>query len=124
MRGMSDETSVGEFIRSAIDIGQRGGIRSLPPLQRAIFLVSELEVLCDKDGIEAFMDSYDVSDLRLAAELLGSAGAKSIASGLIQIADSLPSRQEDVLSRVNDLVVNRAGYDYDELARVVAQLMG
>jgi hypothetical protein len=110
-----------ELIRDAIETGQRQGIDALNPLQRAIFLVSELEVLCDKDGIDAFLNTYKASDLRAVAALLGAAGATTISEGLTRIADSLPSPQDAVMTQVSDLVSDRVGYDYDALARAVAR---
>jgi len=111
-------STVGEFIRDAIDQGQRGG--ALDPLQRAVYLVSELEVLCDMDGIDSFLERYPVSDLRTSAGLLRAAGAAALADGLVQIADSLPHPDDALLTRVTDLVSDRAGYGYDSLARAVA----
>ena len=110
-----------DFIQNAIDAGQRHGVAGLSTLQRAVFIVSELEVLCDMEGIDAFLDRYHANDLRDAADLLSAAGAIDIANGLVEIAGSLPNLQEDTLSRVNDLVTTRAGYDHDALARAVAQ---
>jgi hypothetical protein len=109
-----------EFIRDAIEKGQRSGVDDLDPIQRAIYLVSELEVRCDKDGIDAFIDRYAVSDLRMAAELLRAAGADALADGLMQIAESLPHPDDALLTRVTEFVSDRAGYDYDSLARAVA----
>lgn len=110
-----------EFICDAIDSGQRQGIDALDALQRAVFLVSELEMICDKDGIDTFLDMYGASDLRVVAEFLEAAGATAIADGLARIADSLPHPADAILSRVNDLVSDRSGYDYDTLVRVVAR---
>jgi hypothetical protein len=110
-----------DFIQNAIDAGQSQGVAGLSTLQRAVFLVSELEVLSDMEGIDAFLDRYHANDLRDAADLLSAAGATDTASSLMEIASSMPNPQEATLSRANDLVTSRAGYDYDALARAVAQ---
>jgi hypothetical protein len=109
-----------DFIRDVIEKGQRSGVDELDPIQRAVYLVSELEVRCDMDGIDSFLDRYPVSDLRTSAELLRAAGAAALADGLVQIADSLPHPDDALLTRVTDLVSGRAGYDYDSIARAVA----
>jgi hypothetical protein len=110
-----------DFIQNALDTGQRNGVAGLSALQRAIFIVSELEVLCDMEGIDAFLDRYQASELRGAADLLLAAGAVSIANGLVEIAEAMPNPHEATLNHVNDLVTARAGYDHDALARAVAQ---
>jgi hypothetical protein len=117
--------NIDDFIQNAIDDGEQRGADALEPLQRAICLVSELEVRCDKDGVDAFLDCYVASDLRMAAGLLRAAGATAIADGLVEIAENLPHPDDSLLSRVNDLVSARSGYNYDSLACTVAdQLAG
>lgn len=113
-----------EFIRKAIDAGQHGEVSSLNPLQRAIFLISELEVLCDKDGIDSFLSNYGAGDLRLAADLLAVAGATTLSGVLTQLADELPHPQEAILHRASDLISDRSGYDYDALVHAVAGRLG
>jgi hypothetical protein len=108
------------FIRAAIEKGQHSDERLLDPLERTIYLLSELEVLCDMEGIDSFLDRYGASELRAIADLLRDAGAVAIANSLTQLADALPQSNESLLNSANDLVTNRAGYDYDAIVRVVA----
>jgi hypothetical protein len=112
-----------EFITNAIDRGQRDGVAALDLLQRAVFLTSELEVLVDMEGIDSFVSAYSVLDIRLAADLLSEAGAHEIAKGLSLIARTLPSLDQVLMSRINQLVSKRHGYDSDALERVVARRM-
>jgi hypothetical protein len=113
--------NVDDFIVRSINHGQGRDVSSLSTLQKAIFLLSQLEVICDMDGIDSFLDIYDASDLRSVAEFLRAIKANELANGLFQIADNLPHPPDSLLSYVNDLVSVRAGYDYDAIARVVAQ---
>jgi hypothetical protein len=108
------------FIQAAIEKGQQAEASTLDPLQRTIYLLSELEVLCDMEGIDSFLDHYGASELRAVAGLLRDAGAVAIANSLADLADALPQPDEALLSIANDLVSSRAGYDYDAIARVVA----
>jgi hypothetical protein len=108
------------FIQTAIKKGEQSGGRMLDPLRRTIFLLSELEVYCDKDGIDSFLDRYGAVELRAVADMLRDAGAAETADSLCRLADALPQHDERLLNSANDLVSNRTGYDYDAIARVVA----
>jgi hypothetical protein len=111
---------VNRFIEDAIENGHKSGTRTLDPLQRTVFLISELEVCCDMDGIDSFLDRYGAFELRAVADMLRDCGAAPLADALARIADALPHPDEALLNTANDLVTSRAGYDYDALARVVA----
>jgi hypothetical protein len=111
--------NVEEFINAALERGEQAGAAALAPLERAVFLLSELEVSCDKDGIDSFLDTYGPSELNEVAEILSAAGASATADGLTKMARALPQRDDALLTRVNDLVTRRTGYDYDSLAKVV-----
>jgi hypothetical protein len=100
--------------------GERAGAAALEPLERAVFLVSELEVSCDKDGIDSFLNLYGPSEHDAVAEILGAAGAAETADGLTRIAREPTRRDDALLTTVNDLVTRHTGYDYDSLAKVVA----
>jgi len=112
--------NVEQFLDAAIKQGEQAGAAALAPLERAIFLVSELEVSCDKDGIDSFLNLYGPSELDAVAEILRAAGATATPDGLTRIARALPQRDDALLRSVNDLVTGRTGYDYDSLAKVVA----
>jgi hypothetical protein len=94
------------------------------PIRRAIFLVSELETLCDMEGVDSFLSRYaDAQDLRLLAGLLRSAGAAPLAAALSRAADSLPNPSEPLLDEINLLVTSRSGYDFESLASAVRSAM-
>ena len=112
--------NVEQFLDAAIKQGEQACAAALAPLERAIFLVSELEVSCDKDGIDSFLNLYGPSELDAVAEILRAAGATATPDGLTRIARALPQRDDALLTSVNDLVTGRTGYDYDSLAKVVA----
>jgi hypothetical protein len=97
------------FIEAAIEKGQQSDAHMLDPLQRTIYLFSELEVLCDMEGIDSFLDHYCASELRAFAGMLHDAGAAAIAESLAQLADALPQPDEGLLDIANDLVTSRAG---------------
>jgi hypothetical protein len=115
-----------EFISTAIDTGSDKGIEALDVNQRLVYLVSEAEVYCDKDGIPSFLDRY-FPQLEEAAAAFAAIGAAEIAAGLRTIAAS--TKQQDLqfldydndqlLSHVNKLITDRAGYDYETIRRAV-----
>ena len=66
-------TSADAFITEAIERGERDGADSLDETARAVFLLSELEVSCDKDGIDTFLNGYGAAEFQLVADLLAEA---------------------------------------------------
>jgi hypothetical protein len=120
---MMSEKPADVFIKAAIAQGERVGAKALPALERAVFLLSELEVMCDKDGIDSFIARYDADDLTILADLYRTAGANDLANALVELAKQLPRPTESLLSRTNDLVTARSGYDYDAIADVVNRRM-
>jgi hypothetical protein len=111
------------FVRDAIDRGQHDGLAALSPLQGAVFLVSELEVLADMEGIDSFVERYGASGLATAAQLLDAAGANALAAELLKIASASASGpvDESILQTANDLVTERMGYDYAAIIDAVAK---
>jgi hypothetical protein len=71
------------------------------------------------EGIDSFIDRYG-SLLLEAADAFAEAGAVQIADSLRAMHAQLPSRSDELLDRANALVTTRAGYDYDSVARLVA----
>lgn len=62
------------FIYDAITLGSRDGVASLDDMQRIVFLVWEAEVMCDMDGIDAFLDRYDpewIAETTISFERVG-----------------------------------------------------
>jgi hypothetical protein len=72
--------NVDEFIEVATKHGVETGAAALGPLERAVFRLSELEVSCDVDGIDSFLDHYGPPEVNAVGELLAAAGATSIAA--------------------------------------------
>jgi len=108
------------FINTAIEVGSRDGIDALDPDQRLIYLISEAEVLCDMEGIDSFLDRYFPKWIEETAAAFAEVGAAEIAVGLRAItADT--TRDHPLLDRVNDLITDRAGYDYETIRRAVEQ---
>ena len=107
-----------EFISRAIDLGQTG-IGALTKLERSVFLISELEVLCDMEGIDSFLDRYEPDVVRESVEAFRSVGATEIADALGQIVDSLPARSETALRSANQLIAGRSGYEYESVRSFV-----
>jgi hypothetical protein len=54
------------------------------------------------------------------AETFSAVGASAIAAGLEEIAHSSPSTNEELLDKVNTLICNRSGYDWDSITRYIA----
>jgi hypothetical protein len=90
-----------EFITAAV----RGIVidSGLAQLARWVFLISEAEVDCDKDGIDSFVDRYGargLTDLGCAYESIGAAELAAVAR---RIANSIPSANDVDLDRMNEL---------------------
>jgi hypothetical protein len=108
-----------EIIESILKRGTEGGLQCLAPLERKVWLVSEAEVLCDMEGIGAFLDRYAES-LSETADASAEAGASQIAGSLRAINARLPARPDELLDETEALVTARAGYDYDAVLRIVS----
>ena len=108
-----------QFIDNAIGIGASAGLAALTPVQRMVFLISEAEVYCDKDGIDSFLDRYGTSGIKELAVAFREVGALSITEALFGIV-SHESAHEAFLARANVLITGRAGYDYNNIERMVA----
>jgi hypothetical protein len=108
------------FINTAIEVGFRDGVGALDADQRLVFLISEAEVLCDMEGIDAFFDQYFPQWMGETAAAFAEVGAAEIAEGLRAIAADTV-RNDSLLGRVNKLIADRAGYDYETIRKAVEQ---
>jgi hypothetical protein len=108
------------FINTAIDVGSRDGIGALDADQRLVYLISEAEVLCDMEGIDAFLDRYFPRWIEETAAAFAEVGAADISVGLRAIAaDAI--RDDQLVGHVNGLITGRAGYDYETIRKAVEQ---
>ena len=104
MAGVSD-TDPDAFISAAIETGARDGVEALDADQRLVFLISEAEVLCDKDGIDTFLDHYRPRWLADTAAAFAAVGATEIAAALGAI--TLDAQPDDpLLDRANELITS------------------
>lgn len=107
-----------EFIRGAIEAGARDGVEALDPDQRLVFLISEAEMMCDGDGIDSFLDRYRPLWMAETTTAFAAIGATQIAEALGAITlDTSPD--DPLLDRANELISERAGYDYEAIRRVI-----
>jgi hypothetical protein len=106
------------FINTAIGVGARDGIGALEADQRLVYLISEAEVLCDMEGLAAFLDRYFPQWMEETAAAFGEVGAAEIAVGLRAIAGNTV-RNDSLLGHVNELITSRAGYDYETIRKAV-----
>jgi hypothetical protein len=110
-----------EFINAAIDKGQSGGLASLGPDERVVYLVSEAEVYCDMEGIDSLLDRYSSADLEACVSAFAEIGATEIAEVLGAVVSVLPEREESALSRADRLIKDRVGYDYEAIRAAVGR---
>ena len=110
-----------KFIGVAIDRGQSLGADALSALERTVFLISEVEVYCTKDGIDSFIVRYDTAGLRQASEAFAMIGATEVAAALEALARAGPEFPEPLLERANNLVVDHVGWDYDTIHAAVSR---
>lgn len=104
------------FINAAISKGAALGLEGLLPKERAVFLISELEVCCDIDGIDSFLDRYPETVLE-CAHLFEALGALELSQAFADVAKRMPTPPDDLLDGVNDLVTSRHGYDYESIVQ-------
>jgi hypothetical protein len=117
------------FISAAIDAGwhhlhcrpedRSGVVAALDADQRLVWLISQAEIHCDTDGIDTFLDFYSPRWAQEAAAAFAEVGADEIAAALRAIAGGEQSDQ--VLDRANELITDRAGYDYESIRAAVAR---
>ena len=106
-----------EFISASIDRGVTEGVRALSDKERVVFLVSEAEVLCDTEGIDSLVDDIESKKIFGVSEAFAAIGAIDIATCLREIENALPMRNDEALTRGNDLIRSRSGYSYDAVKR-------
>jgi hypothetical protein len=106
------------LISTAIDAGVRDGIDALDAEQRLVFLISEAEVLCDMEGVEAFLARYAPRWLEDAVAAFEAVGATAIAAEL-RAAPLDGAVSDQRLKRLNDLITGRVGYNYETVKRMV-----
>src|SRR5437016_3121985 len=93
-----------EFINASIDKGQSGGLTSLGPDERLVYLVSEAEVYCDMEGIDSLLDRYSSAELAECVSAFAEIGATEVADALRAVVSVLPEREESALSRADALI--------------------
>jgi hypothetical protein len=107
------------LISSAIDRGNAEGLSGLRGIERLVFLISEAEVLCDKDGIDAFIQTYGKHGVEELVHAYARIGAGQIAETLRRMSDELPSQPDELLSAANTMICDRSGYSYEDIERAV-----
>jgi hypothetical protein len=106
------------FIDAAISLGARDGIAALDPDQRLVFLISEAEVDYDMNGIETCLNRYCPLWIAEIADAFAAVGATEIAMCLRAITSDT-RREDPVLDRVNELITERSGYDYETIRKEI-----
>ena len=106
------------FIASAIKLGERDGVAALDADQRLVYLISEAEVHCDMNGIDAFLDRYCPLWMAEAGDAFAAIGATEIAAALKKITPDTPY-EDPLLHRLNDLITKRSGYDYEAISNEI-----
>jgi hypothetical protein len=120
------------FIKTAIEMGERAvrealasglpaarGIGALDADQRLVYLIAEAEVLCDMEGIDAFLNYYFPDWMEETAAAFAEVGAAEIAGALRGAIDADTMRDDRLLDRANELITGRAGYDYEAIRQAV-----
>lgn len=109
------------FIDLAIERGEANGLRSLDPVEAVVFAISEAEVYCDMDGIDALLRRYGAENFGLFASSFLAVGAGVIAEALHAIAASNSPAPEQLLAAASDLITSRCGYSYESIELFVAR---
>jgi hypothetical protein len=120
---MAAHPTVDQVIDAALERGKTAGLKALDPISRWIFLVSEAEVLCDMEGVDSFIDRYGGAALLELTDAYRNLGARELAAASYVVAISLPARVSPQMDRLNRLITDRVGYDFDAIcAEVTRQL--
>jgi len=106
------------FIEAAISEGSRNGVGALSLEKRAVFLISEAEILCDMEGIDTFLHQYAPVWIEETVAAFKRIGATDIAKGFEEIG-SVEAPSEQLLDRVNKLVTSRVGYEYADFGKLL-----
>ena len=106
--------TVEAFIARAIDHGYAGGTAALSDVEREIFLIAELEVCCDKDGIDSFIEVHGLTALSVCSHVLSKLGAIELSRVLDAVVAS-GGVEDGSLDLANRLVTDRCSYDYEKL---------
>jgi hypothetical protein len=112
-----------DWIKAAIRCGELRGVGLLSPPERVVYLISEAEVYCDKDGIDSLIHRYGADFMRHFSNAFLEVGASETSSALIAIADAAQPIQEDILERANRLITERRGYTYESIEAFVIHSM-
>ncbi len=83
-----------------------------------VFLISEAEIDCDMNGIDTFLNHYRADWLPHTADAFDAIGAAEIAAGFRAI-NGRTRENDPILNRLNNLITNRTGYDYDSIRRAI-----
>jgi hypothetical protein len=110
-----------DFITDAIDRGQRDGVTALDPDQRMVFLIAEAEADCDMNGIDTFLSRYAPDWISEAAAAFDAVGATEIAKEMRTAPLDALFTSDPRLDRLNELITDRVGYDYEAIQRVVEE---
>jgi hypothetical protein len=108
-----------ETIEHAISSGAQNGIATLSSTERAVWLISEAETLCDMEGIDSFLSRYSGDLLLEAATAFHRVGAVQIGQALRAIHAASPPPDE-LLTQAETLICGRVGYDYDAILKYVS----
>jgi hypothetical protein len=110
-----------DFIKDAIDRGQRNGLKSLDQTQRLVYLIAEAEADCVINGIDTFLDRYAPDWIAETANAFLAVGASEIADELRKAPVDALFSGDPRLNRLNDLICDHVGYDYDAIKRIVEE---
>ena len=106
-----------QFIDLALARGSAEGIARLSAAEQIPFLISEAELYCDKDGIDALLHRYGAESLPAFSRAFMAAGATKIARALLALAREPSS--EALLSATNVLITSREGYSWESICTAV-----
>lgn len=111
-----------QFIERALLQGEQTGLASLEPVSAVVFAISEAEVYCDMQGVSALIERYGLQQLPAFAASFTAIGATRIAEEIQRVVQS-KAINEQSLSVANELICDRAGYDYDTIKAYVMAAM-
>lgn len=85
---------------------------ALDPIEATVFAISEAEVYCDMEGIDALLDRYGTENMDLFAKAFSAIGVSDIAAAFHAIATSAAPVARELLSQANALIAERKGYSF------------
>ena len=109
------------FISASIARGDREGLSALVGKERTVYLILQVSVICDLEGIDTILDLIEAKQMSGVSDAFAAVGAVEIAQCMRTIEEALPERHEAALDHADRLIASRVGYSDDTIKGYVEE---